>query len=373
MQIQNYLLIFSALAILLSWLTPEKWRIYCIQVITLLFLLKFDPFSAVLLAYTGIVSFYLVRWIKNKSTAAIIAITHLAVIFFFYKSNIAPTLGWKLERLIPLGYSYYSFRQIHYVIEYYKGKLPKHDLKDFMAYLFFIPTLLLGPINRFDDFKRDLRRRRWDNNNFSKGLERILFGYAKVVILGNFLMEYIAVPKIAAMGDVWLADYLELLRYFAHTYFMFAGFSDIAIGLALLMGFKVIENFNFPFLATNINDFWQRWHISLSQWCKDYVFTPIAAYSRKPVYAILASMIVLGLWHAISSHYLAWAFYHGVGIALWHRWDKVFKKKIKFSMGIWGNALGIFVTFHFVALSFVLINQPSWQAVWDTYKKIFLI
>ena len=172
--------------------------------------------------------------------------------------------------------------------------------------MLFFPTITIGPINRFEDFLRSERRLRWDNAQFAKGLERILYGYAKVVILANWLIGVQLLPLInqVAPESPAVSLLLDSASYGFLLYFTFAGFSDIAIGLSFLFGYQVGENFNRPFLKPNIGEFWQSWHMSLSAWCRQYVFLPMYTKTRNLAIAMVSAMMTLGLWHEFSFRFL---------------------------------------------------------------------
>ncbi|NET36095.1 MAG: MBOAT family protein [Cyanothece sp. SIO1E1] len=370
MDILNLILAFLAVLVPICWLVPSKWQVWTIVVGTLAFLLWQSPISVAILVFTTVSSYGIFQTGLNRAWATIMILLQSVGLFVLYKANWAPDVLQDGNRLIPLGLSYYSFRQIHYAIEQYKEKVPMHSFGEYVCYMFFLPTILVGPINRFPTFMRHLRRRRWDEQMFTDGLERILYGYAKIVILGNFLVS----RKIAeAIGDIdqqyiWLKTYLESINFLLNTYFQFAGFSDVAIGLALICGFRVMENFNYPLSAPNINEFWNRWHISLSSWCKDYVYIPVASITRQPIWGIIFTMLVIGLWHELSMKYIIWGLFHGVGIAIWHLYkNSEIAKRLTERLPyyeFWSKVL----TFHFVVLSFVIVMEPDWMSVWERYK-----
>ncbi|MEO1713844.1 MAG: MBOAT family O-acyltransferase, partial [Bacteroidota bacterium] len=364
----NLIVAYCGLLITLSWLLPEGWQVRAILIGTFLFLAWQAPVSLLLLGLSTLISYWIFQLSISAGLAAVIVIIQNVALLVLYKLGFAQEVLSPGDRLMPLGLSYYSFRQIHYALEKYKGKLDRHNFQDYAAYLFFLPTILLGPIHRFQPFLRSIYRRRWDQRLFSEGLERILYGYAKIVIIGNFLITNLLTRLSMALEEqyLWLSTYTRVLVYTLNTYFQFAGFSDVAIGLALLMGFRVMENFNAPFSAPNLNEFWNRWHISLSSWCKDYVYTTTASITRKPILGILLTMVVIGLWHEISWRYLLWGAVHGIGIAIWHLYNR---RPLPASL-VGGerlmHALSVAITFHYVLFSFILIKEKNWEAVGDT-------
>jgi D-alanyl-lipoteichoic acid acyltransferase DltB (MBOAT superfamily) len=172
-----------------------------------------------------------------------------------------------------------------------------------------------------------------------------------------------------------VAEYLDCFRYGLNLYLQFAGFSDVAIGFGLLLGFRIAENFRSPFLAPNIAEFWRRWHITLSSWCRDYVYMPVAASTRRPVPAILAAMLVLGLWHELSPRFLAWGLYHGAGIAVFRVFDRA-RPALRVTRSQTGRllvkGLAVFLTLNFVMLSFVITKERGLGAAFGVYKVMFL-
>ena len=154
--------------------------------------------------------------------------------------------------------------------------------------------LSVQEVRRFNEFQRDLRGRRWNPHLFSLGCERILYGYAQIIVLGNWLVSVRLQQYIAGLdpSQAALIEYLECIAFGANIYFQFAGYSSVAIGFAMLLCFRVIENFDHPFIRPNISAFWRCWHISLSSWCRDYVYMVVVALTRKPASIRFASAFV---------------------------------------------------------------------------------
>jgi alginate O-acetyltransferase complex protein AlgI len=280
------------------------------------------------------------------------------------------------QPLVLLGTSFYLLRLAHYLIEAGKQSLPEHSLVHFLAYAFFLPTLTVGPINRFPEFMRDEHRRRWDSKLFIGGLERILFGHFKVIVVANYLVQTkLGLVAERVGGDTTaLGAYLHCLEYGLDLYFRFGGYCDIAIGLSALLGFRILENFNYPFLRSNINRFWQSWHMSLSGWCRDYVFAPIAFTLRRPSVGVLASMLIFGLWHEISPRYIVWGIYHGAGILAWQYWQRASQSipeswRLPHALAV---PIGTLITFNFVVLSFAITRSATLGDAAAIFATIFL-
>jgi len=338
-----------------AWVLPRKAQPWGIALCTAAFLAFYSWASLLILTGTSLAVFFLLKRNKIHGAALLCAVGVISAIFIWFKLKGATTGG--MAFVIPLGLSYYSFRQIHYIFESYKRKLEEHTLSDYVCYLYFLPTLHVGPIHRFPEFLRDLRRRRWDTAALSNGLERILYGYAKIVIVSNFLIAKqfnLLVIQVSNTHPMF-AEYLRSLSRWMNLYFQFSGYSDIAIGFSLVMGFRIMENFNFPFLARNIVEFWQRWHISLSSWCRDYIYTPMASVTRMPGISVLAAMLILGLWHEFSGRYVLWGLYNGVAILVWHTFQAI-KKALPAWRNRWwllfARSAAVLVTVNFAITSF---------------------
>ncbi len=279
--------------------------------------------------------------------------------------------GSAKNNALLLGFAFYILRAIHYLLDVYRSRIKIISWNKLIQWFWFLPTLQVGPIHRYDTFTRDMQRRRWDSDFFNQGLQRILFGYVKIVLLGNYLVAGKFTVLISTIDhQSWLYNYLDTLRYGLLLYFRFAGYSDIAIGFALLLGFRVMENFDKPFLANNLVDFWKRWHISLSSWCKDYVYTPVLAMTRTPLVAALASMLILGIWHEISWRYCLWGLFHGAGIAICQAWQRTKVANALETNKIW-SSVSLFLTQHFVILSFTLTGLNTMEKTLQRLSILF--
>lgn len=344
----------------LAWLLPEKWQMFPIAISTAVFLGFVSPVSLVILTTSSLITYYILNTHGSKTAATMVAVVLVSSILLIFKLQSELNFNITKNKILPLGISYYSFRQIHYAMETYKRKLPAHSILEYYCYLFFLPTILIGPINLFQPFVKDLRKRRWNSVLFSQGLERILYGLVKINVIGNYLLTYkLNLFCTENASQVWLTTYLQVFKFTANAYVQFAGYSDVAVGLSILFGFKIIENFNFPFLAKNIADFWKRWHISLSSWCREYVFFPFLSITRNARISIIISMIVLGIWHEISIRYLLWGILHALAINIWHRYESTALHKKLSKYPVFQNVTGVIVTLNFVMLSFVLISENS--------------
>ena len=351
-----YYLYFACLILPLAlyWVLPEKFALYPVVAATIVFLGIISPFALLVLTFTSFSTYFISQKITHENHLLLLVVIQAMALFVLFKSGFSG-----LSRLIPVGFSYYTFRQIHYAIDAYKNRLPRHTPGDFLKYMFYLPTFLIGPINRFQPFLIDSKRKRWNPEMFSTGLERLLYGGVKINFLGNYLCSFYAGRLINSIENEWWASYLSMVQFSANAYFQFSGYSDLAIGLSYLFGIRMIENFNYPFLAKNISDFWNRWHISLSEWCRDYVFLPVLIFSRNALFSIGCSMLILAFWHEFSWRYVLWGLSHAVAIQVfnYYRTTRMARQLEGFPrLRAWAGNL---VTLHFVMLSFVLIKEDN--------------
>ena len=240
----------------------------------------------------------------------------------FILDNLGLLLGRSVGRLnfaLPLGISFYTFQILSYVLDVYKRKTPvQKSLLNLATYIVLFPQLVAGPIVRYDQVQSELRERRETLDGFIAGAKRFALGLGKKVILAN-AMAAIADPILDAPvlpgGTAWLAA----VAYALQIYFDFSGYSDMAIGMGRFFGFHFAENFNYPYLAESITDFWRRWHISLSTWFRDYVYFPLGGSrcSRgRNIFNLLLVWMLTGLWHGASWNFVCWGLYYGLLLTL---------------------------------------------------------
>lgn len=353
------------------WCMPRERRLAIAAVAGFAMLAWIAPMSSLICLGLALATYLSAPRIRSRAWAyAIGAMILLALIA-------GRELGadWsKVSGLVPwVGAAFYTLRAIHYLISVVEGGPRAASLAEYLRYTFFPPTLLVGPIQHFDDFEREARRNRFDVERFSLGLERLLFGYAKIVLFGSWLAIKFGHWVATLEPGAW-HRYCTALQYGFELYFKFAGYSDLAIGAALLLGMRVPENFRFPFLAVNISDFWRRWNMSVSGWCREHVNLPLYARTRSPAVAALGAMLVLGLWHECSTRYLLWGAYHGVGILVWQQWHRATRHLAWPKGGYWhriGDGLGGLLTFNFVVGGFAITQASDGVEAISALRELF--
>jgi D-alanyl-lipoteichoic acid acyltransferase DltB (MBOAT superfamily) len=285
-----------------------------------------------------------------------------------------------LEIILPLGMSFYIFRVISYNIDVYRKKYPPTtSLLDFLIYVAFFPQLLSGPIARADEFLPQLKAGGTKViENTYEYFTLIFLGLFKKLVISSYLVSNITDDVFAVPENH--ASYVILLAVFAYSlviYFDFSGYSDLAIGFAGLMGFKSPINFNSPYLSLNIKDFWRRWHITLSNWIRDYVYIPLGG-SRKGLirkyFNLMVAMLVVGLWHGAAVHFIFWGGLQGLGLVASHFLEDVKKTGMR-KISIWReNFSKIFwwlITFSFVSFSWIFFRSDNMQSAFQFIKNLF--
>ncbi len=222
---------------------------------------------------------------------------------------------------IPLGISFFTFQAIAYLVDIFRHKTrPAANLVDFALYLSFFPVTLAGPILRYPHFIQELAARQCGFEGFSEGVQRFILGLAKKVLLATPLA--LLADQIFTLPAPNLSPalaWLGALCYTLQIYYDFSGYSDMAIGIARLFGIRIPENFNYPYIARSIRDFWRRWHISLSSWLRDYLYIPLGGSRNgtpRTLINLLVSFLLCGLWHGASWNFILWGGYHGVFLLL---------------------------------------------------------
>jgi alginate O-acetyltransferase complex protein AlgI len=263
------------------------------------------------------------RTIRRVSVGGAIAIDLTALGFFKYASFFGSWLSvihqhaiWQ-GIILPLGISFYIFHNISYVVDVYRGVAKaRRNLIDFALYVSFFPQVIAGPIIRYHDISSYLDDRYPTLSDFSSGLERFLIGLAKKMVIANPLgaiadRAFIISPETLTCWDAWIG----IICYTLQIYFDFSGYSDMAIGLARMFGFQFLENFNYPYVSRSLREFWQRWHISLSNWFMEYLYIPLGGSRRGTARTAMNLIIVFllcGFWHGAAWTFIAWGAMHGV-------------------------------------------------------------
>lgn len=251
-----------------------------------------------------------------------ISVSAAGLIFFkyanFFITNIDNMTGAKIPLvglLMPIGISFYTFQIISYTIDLYREKTEvQRNVLDFSSYVASFPQLIAGPIVRYSDVAEALASREHNWSRFALGTRRFILGLGKKMLLANLFGELVAIYKASGDQSV-LFVWIYLVAFSLQVYFDFSGYSDMAIGLGHIFGFKFPENFNYPYIADSITNFWRRWHMTLSGWFRDYVYVPLGGNRVKPlrhVFNIMVVWMLTGFWHGADWNFIIWGGYFGV-------------------------------------------------------------
>jgi alginate O-acetyltransferase complex protein AlgI len=399
-------LTFFALVLVVYWSIPRRWqmtRIWLLVVASFHFYAAWSYELAFLVTATTFADYLFGRVMgasQRQGFRRLILITSIGMnlgilCYFKYRGFFLNELYDGMRKLgvepgyeklnplaifIPFGISFYTFEAISYAVDVYRRKIAvEKSLPRFLLFILFFPHLVAGPIVRARDFLTQTRRaKRWNWLRVQVGVQLFLLGAFKKMAIADrmalFCDPVLADPGAYSSVAVWFA----VLAYAVRIYCDFSGYSDMALGAAHLLGYKLVNNFNMPYLATNVSDFWRRWHISLSTWLRDYVFIPLGGSrgSRWLNYRnLLLTMTLGGLWHGAAWGYVLWGVAHGLLLVAHKRFQDYCEDKPRLRALLethLGTGLRIFVTFFCVSMCWVLF-QPELGKALAVFEKLFCI
>jgi len=267
--------------------------------------------------------------------------------------------------LLPVGISFYTFQTISYTVDVYRGKVdPVRHILDFGFYVSFFPQLVAGPIVRASEFIPQLYKRySLSSQEFGYAVFLILKGLFKKLFIGDFLaLNFIDRVFSNPDGFSGFENLMALYGYSLQVYVDFSGYTDIAIGVALLLGFRLPKNFNSPYKATSVGNFWKRWHISLSSWLKDYLYIPLGGNRKGRIMTdvnLMITMLLGGLWHGASWQFVIWGGLNGIGLVVYKLWKRIspYEKSKHWGVRLWK----IFITFQFITFTRIWFRSESME------------
>src|SRR5450759_3621864 len=277
--------------------------------------------------------------------------------------------------ILPVGISFFTFQSLSYTFDIYRKKMePVRNIIDFGFYVSFFPHLVAGPIVRASVFIPQIYQEfKLSRHEFSHALYMISKGLIKKIVISNFIALNL-VDRVFDAPSIYsgFENLLAIYGYGLQIYCDFSGYTDIAIGVALILGFRLPVNFNSPYKARSITDFWKRWHISLSQWLRDYLYISLGG-NRKGKFRtyinLMITMLLGGLWHGASLKFIIWGGLHGFGLVINKIWSSIFKRQVRRS---WiGRAFNIFITFQFVSFCWIFFRASDLDSVKIMLKQIF--
>ena len=311
------LVIASLLGVALVWVDPRGYGQDLVAGVSLLAITLISPLSALWLLVTILGSSLLMRYCQAyRAIATGLWCFFLGIMLLLVRD--CPTIaGWPV---FWIGAAYFTLRQIHVVMDWWLLSTQAPSLQTLMRYNLLAPLVLAGPIHRLPHFERQMARRYWNSKQFFGGAERALFGAVLAFVIGEFAYtQLLRELKPLEIERFFVGQLFQSALDWLFLYISFSGLTDLALGFAAMMGLKLEENFRKPYLARDLIDFWDRWHMTLSHWCREYIYVPITAWLRSPVIGVLVAMLILGLWHETSAYYVLWACWQALGIVLTHR------------------------------------------------------
>jgi alginate O-acetyltransferase complex protein AlgI len=386
-----YLIPVVIAAVLVFWLVlrSDRNRLLFALIVSVAALARLNPIFAAIALGLVLIAHQLVELRRRDRLSGgrvvlliiLIALVTLGIGKYGYRGAVAVwgQDDWIVGHLImPLGISYFVFRLMQYVFDCMRGVIEENSLLRLAAFIMFIPTFPAGPIETYQGFygKRSFD---FDRQLFYFGLRRIALGYFKKVFVVDFFIAVffqnitdavrVAHPDWHAMNALWPLAYVIIV--FVRAYFDLSGYTDLAIGFSALFGFRIMENFHYPFLKKNLSDFWRGWHISLSTWCRNNVYFPVFGLTRKVWLGLYLSMLTMGVWHYVDLQWVAWGLYHGTGLVVVARWERYKKarKKARKRAGEPVRApfekyiawLGYPATFLYVALGYSFVSSSTFS------------
>lgn len=371
----TFLYYFLPIFLIIYFITPKKYKNIPVLIFSLLFYFLGEPKYIMVLLLSCIINYYLSKKIEKSNyskkyliLALLYNVGQLLIFKYtdFFINNINTLFNIKITYTyitMPIGISFFTFQALGYVIDVYNKKhKPARGIIEFMTYISLFPQLIAGPIVRYSDVEKELKDRDTSYDKFGNGVRRFTIGLAKKVLIANVLGEFTK----ALTETTLLSSWLKPVGYTLQIYFDFSGYSDMAIGLGLMMGFKFLENFNYPLIASSVTDFWRRWHMSLSYWFRDYVYIPLGGNrvsNIKWIRNIFIVWFLTGFWHGASWNFIIWGLYFGVILIIEKKFLKKYLDKTKVLKYIYTSLI--------VVISFLIFNTSSLSDIVVELKNMF--
>lgn len=330
----TFLFAFLPVAVLVYMLSPKQMKNAILLIASLFFYVWGEPRNILLMLLSIVVNYVFGRIIEadraSQSKMRVwnlgfaVAWNVLMLGIFKYVSGISQTLHAMLPSLIPvakialpIGISFYTFQAISYLVDVYRGTTrAQNNLVNFALYIAMFPQLIAGPIVRYEDVEQQIRSRRVTLAGFGVGCEFFIRGMVKKVLFANLLGQiFVRIQALNNMQSSVVTAWIGAILYTLQIYYDFSGYSDMAIGLGRMFGFRFPQNFNYPYIAASITDFWRRWHMTLGTWFREYVYIPLGGNhvtTAKHIRNLLIVWGLTGVWHGAGINFLLWGLYYGV-------------------------------------------------------------
>ena len=383
-----FLFFFLPIFLIAYFITPQKFRNYMLLLFSLVFYAYGAPDFVFLLVGECIVNYFIVRGMaKTEKTGtkkwlcALSIVMALGLLLYFkyanfFMENLNAILGWMhhepigwMKVALPIGISFFTFQSITYTLDVYRGTTPpSNKLTDYVLYIMMFPQLIAGPIVNYNSVAAQLVERTSTMEDRVVGFYRFIIGLGKKVLIANTLAAY--ADQVFAMnyGDLATGTaWIGILSYTFQIYFDFSGYSDMAIGLGKMMGFKFPENFNDPYTSRSVTEFWKRWHMTLGNFIMNYLYIPLGGNRKgkgRMYLNLWLCFLLSGLWHGASWTFVLWGAFHGLFICA----DKLFLKDLLKKAGKWP---AVILTFFVVNMGWVLFRVDTAADAGSFYQALF--
>ncbi len=383
-----FLFFFLPIFLIVYFITPKKFRNYSLLLFSLIFYAYGAPDFIFLLVGECVVNYFIVRGIsKAKKTnakkwlCALSVLMALGLLLYFkyanfFVENLNAILGWLhhepigwMKVALPIGISFFTFQSITYTLDVYRGVTPpSKKLTDYVLYIMMFPQLIAGPIVNYNTVATQLVSRESTMEGRALGFYRFIIGLSKKVLIANTLALY--ADQVFGMNYAELstgAAWIGILSYTMQIYFDFSGYSDMAIGLGMMMGFRFPENFNDPYTSRSVTEFWKRWHITLGNFIMNYLYIPLGGNRKgqgRMYLNLWLCFLLSGLWHGASWNFVLWGAFHGLFICA----DKLFLNNALKKIGKFPSVI---LTFFIVAMGWVLFRADDIASAKGFYHALF--
>lgn len=386
-----FMVLFIFFMVIFVFLSKQSYIVQKLWVIAfnILFAILVGKWAVLLLLLNTFLSWFLTKKMDNikgthtkKWALAIIIFIELLPLFFLKYAGftfdiihniISTNISFKAF-LLPVGISFYTFQAVSYTIDVYRKRIDsKCSLFNYTFYLTFFPLLIAGPITRAKDFLPQLYSyRKVSSTMVYRGLWLILCGIVKKCVIADYLSQYNNFVFADPLAYTGFENLIAVIGFSLQIYYDFAGYSDLAIGIAAIMGFHIKDNFYFPYQSVNLTEFWHRWHISLSTWFRDYLYIPLGGNRHGAIrtyYNVFIVMVIAGLWHGASWMFAIWGVMHGVGLVLHKLFYNIALKKVRDTVFV--HSLSWLVTFSYITVAWIFFRAQDMSIATDMLLQIF--
>ena len=377
----TFLYYFLPLLLIIYLIIPSKFKNIVLLIFSLLFYFYGEPKYIIVLLLSCFINYItgvlIEKHRKHSKKILILVILYNIIQLLYFKytdffitniNTIFKTDIALLRVIMPIGISFFTFQTLSYVVDVYKKEVEAaKNFFNFATYVSLFPQLVAGPIVRYKTVAEELKSRKSNYKDFGNGVRRFVVGLAKKILIANVIGELCA--SLTSMESITVvSSWISAIGFTLQIYFDFSGYSDMAIGLGLMFGFHFLENFNYPFIAKSITDFWRRWHMSLSSFFRDYVYIPLGGNrvsKLKWIRNIFIVWFLTGFWHGAAWNFIIWGLYFAVLLVLEKKiWGKHLEKTKIFKY---------IYTLFFVIISFTIFNSNSLNEVIVSLRNMFFL